>query len=257
MSNYMRALAFVALALVAGAGWAQKPSGTGVVLMHGLGGSPMSMSTLAYELRERGHLVSAPELPWSAMRNHDVTTDAALQEVAREIEGLRQKGARRIVLAGFSKGGLFAAHAASRHPPDALVLIAPNGVTRAGDVEVARRLLAEGKGAEKTQLELFDPITQRRYPVFTTPEAFLSWFGPDNPMKFEPLLAGLPRGMPVLLIVPTRDLDNLLAVKQAVFDGLPAHPAKRLYEPDSNHIGAVNASAAEIVRWIGATLPRR
>jgi pimeloyl-ACP methyl ester carboxylesterase len=257
MRNFMRALALAALALIGGAAWAQKPSGIGVVLLHGMGGNAMSMSTLSYELRERGHLVSAPELPWSAMRNHDVTTDAALREVEREVEGLRKKGARRVVLAGFSKGGLFAAYAASRHPPDALVLISPNGITRAADIEAAQRLKAEGKGAEKTALELFDPVSQRRYPIFTTPDAFVSWFGPDSAMKLEPLLAGLPHGLPVLLVVATRDFDNLRDVKHSVYEGLPAHPAKRLYEPDSNHIGAVNASAAEVVRWIGTTLRRR
>jgi pimeloyl-ACP methyl ester carboxylesterase len=256
MRNFLRALAWAALALTAGAVWAQKPSGIGVVLLHGMGGGPMSMSTLAYELRERGHLVSAPELPWSAMRNHDVSTEAALQEVAREVDGLRKKGARRIVLAGFSKGGLVAAHAASRLSPDALVLIAPNAVTRAADIAAAQRLQAEGKGAEKAPLELFDPIANRRYPIFTTPDAFLSWFGPDHPLKVEPLLGGLPRALPVLLIVPTRDFENLLAMKQSVYERLPPHPAKRLYEPESNHIGAVNASAAEVASWIGTTLRR-
>lgn len=258
MKSWVRALVLTALALMATVVWAQKKSsGIGVVLLHGMGGSAMSMSTLSYELRERGHLVSSPEMTWSAMRNHDVTIDAALQQLEREIGMLREKGARRIVLAGFSKGGYFAALAASRYPPDALVLISPNGITRAAETEEAQRLVAEGKGVEKTKLELFDPIMQRRYPIFTTPEAYLSWFGPDSALRYESVVAGLPQGVPVLLVVATQDFENLLTVKQSLYERLPAHPAKRLYEPESNHIGAVNASASEVVRWIGATLQRR
>ena len=79
MKRLWQALLLSTLALLAGAGWAQKPGDVGVVLMHGLNGNPTSMATLAYELREKGHLVADPELPWSGMRNHDVTTDVALQ----------------------------------------------------------------------------------------------------------------------------------------------------------------------------------
>ena len=173
------------------------------------------------------------------------------------MELLRRKGAGRIVLVGFSKGGLFAAHAASRLAPDALVLISPIGLTRAADIEAVQRLQAEGKGAVKGPLELLDPIAQRRYPIFTTPDAFLSWFGPGNVMQVEPLLHALPPDLPVLLVVATRDFDSLLAMKQSVFDRLPPHPAKRMFEPDSNHIGAVNAASGEVARWIGTTLPPR
>lgn len=83
MKTLFRALLFTAFALLAGTGWAQKSNAVGVVLMHGLNGNPTSMATLAYELREQGYLIADPELPWSGIRNHDVTTDAALQEVAR------------------------------------------------------------------------------------------------------------------------------------------------------------------------------
>lgn len=171
------------------------------------------------------------------------------------MELLRKKGAQRIVLAGFSKGGLFAAYAASQLKPDALVLISPIGLTRAADIAAVQRLQAEGQGAVKGPLELLDPIAQRRYPIFTTPDAFLTWFGPDSVMQTEPLLKGLPPGLPVLLAVASRDFDSLRAMKQTVYDRLPAHPAKRLIEPDSNHIGAVNAATTEVVRWIDSTLP--
>ena len=69
-------------------------------------------------------------------------------------------------------------------------------------------------------------------------------------MNWQKIMSAL-KPMPVLLVVPTRDLPNLLAMKSRVFADLPPHPMNRLYEPDSNHIGAVNASATEVVSWIG------
>src|SRR5687768_16655243 len=88
---------------------AQKPSQVGIVLLHGLGGSGSSMATLAHALRDKGYLVSSPDMPWSAMRLHDVPVAAAEKMVLDELQALRGKGAQRVFLAGFSKGGLFAA----------------------------------------------------------------------------------------------------------------------------------------------------
>lgn len=253
-----RAWLLVAMAaMAAGPALAQAPvkaNEVGVLLLHGLNGSSMSMSTLSYELREKGHLVANPDMPWSAIRSHDVTVEAAERMALAEIADLRRKGARMVIVAGFSKGGLFAAYLAGRHPVDALVAIAPNGASNAKDLgdelAQARALIAQGKGQERTMLNDYDVARRVKYPVPAVPVAFVSWYDPEGAMNWQKIMGAL-KPMPVLLVVPTRDLPNLLAMKSSVFAGLPPHPMNRLDEPDSNHIGAVNASATGVVDWIG------
>jgi hypothetical protein len=55
--------------------------------------------------------------------------------------------------------------------------------------------------------------------------------------------------VPVLFISPSGDYPGLQAAKQVMFGALPPHPLTKLYEPDSNHLGAPAASLEEIVRW--------
>ena len=249
--------AILMAAMAAGPALAQvpaKPNEVGVLLLHGLNGSSMSMSTLSYELREKGHLVANPDMPWSAMRLHDVPVEEAERMALAEMADLRRKGARMLIVAGFSKGGLFAAYLAGRHRVDALVAIAPNGASNAKDLgdelAQARALIEQGKGRERTMLNDYDVSRGVKYPVPAIPAAFVSWYDPEGAMNWQKIMGAL-RPMPVLLVVPTRDLPNLLAMKSRVFADLPAHPMNRLHEPDSNHIGAVNASASEVARWIG------
>lgn len=242
----------------AGPAHAQKNPQVGVVLLHGFGGSSMSMAPLAYELREKGYAVSSLDMPWNDMRPHDVPVAAAEKLVIDALQALRAKGARKLFLAGFSKGGLFAAYMTARTNVDGLIAIAPNGGSNtnrnAATLEQARKLIAEGKGDERIMLDQYSPIANRSYPTITVPSAYVTWFEPDGPMNGPRIYRDLPAGVPILLVVPTRDLENLRQAKDAIFAGLPPHPLHRLYEPDSNHIGAVNASATEAARWVSQVL---
>lgn len=237
---------------------AQKPPAAGVVLLHGTGGSSMSMAPLEYELREKAYAVDSLEMPWSAMRSHDVPVATAEKKVADALQAMRAKGVRKVFLAGFSKGGLFAAYVAARTPVDGLIAIAPNGGSNTSrylsTLEQARALIAQGKGDERIMLEQYSPIAGRSYPTLTVPSAYVTWFDPEGAMNGPKIYRELPAGLPILLVVPTRDLENLLQAKDAIFSALPPHPLHRLYEPDSNHIGAVNASAVQAARWVQRVL---
>jgi hypothetical protein len=57
--------------------------------------------------------------------------------------------------------------------------------------------------------------------------------------------------LPVLHVAPTSDYPALLRAKQGMFNALPDHPLKRLYEPNSDHRNAPRDSVDEIARWIG------
>jgi pimeloyl-ACP methyl ester carboxylesterase len=235
------------------------PSRTGIVLLHGIGGDGNSMKELAGHLRTAGFRVATPDLPFGGPAAFSQPVDAGVRTVQGELERLRREGATRLVLAGFSLGGFFAALVAGRTPVDALVAIAPNGGSdmKPLDDEVARakQLIAQGRGQQPTLMKDSDVVSPARWDLpAATPAAYVTWFERDGVMNWRRVWSALRPGMPVLLVVPTRDLANLRKVKRETWEMLPPNPANRLYEPRSDHVGAPMASAAEMVRWLRDTL---
>ncbi|MEN6585090.1 MAG: alpha/beta fold hydrolase [Sulfuricella sp.] len=229
----------------------------GVVLMHGKGGSPSKhVAELAASLEQRGFLVANVEMPWSGRRDYDVDVAVAEREVESALNSLREKGGQKLFVAGHSQGGLFALYFGGRHPVDGVIAIAPGGNVgspvfreKLGDaVALARKLIAEGKGDEKTRL--FDYEGSRGItPVITTPAVYLSWFDPDGAMNEVEAVGNMNPAIPVLFIVPTGDYPGNLRAKQQMFDALPKNQRSKLYEPSSSHLNAASASINEIIEW--------
>lgn len=101
-----------------------------VVLFHGIAASPQQFVRFAHDLHARGHNVVVPRLPRHGHR--DRLTDALaglsaddLRTFASESTELAQGLGERVVVAGFSLGGLLATWAAQRYPIDRAVAIAP------------------------------------------------------------------------------------------------------------------------------------
>ncbi|WP_332815823.1 alpha/beta hydrolase [Ramlibacter sp.] len=231
----------------------------GIVLLHGIGATGESMAALAARLRQPGWRVLTPDLPYGGPRAFSRPVAAAERTVQDALESLRRDGATRLVVAGFSLGGFFAAHMAGRVPVDALVAIAPNGGSDmkplADQLARARERIAAGRGDEPMVLQDSDVVSPARYDLpHAVPSAYVSWFDPEGAMNWRAVWRRLRPGTPVLLAVPTRDLANLRKVKRELWEGLPPHPANRLYEPRADHLGAPMACADEAVRWIRATV---
>jgi hypothetical protein len=166
------------------------------------------------------------------------------------------------VLAGFSKGGFFAAHMAGRTQVDALVSIAPNGGSDMKKVDDqlarARELIARGRGQERALLYDAAVVGSERYELpNATPAAYVSWYDPAGVMNWRGVWQRLRPGTPVFLVVPTKDLANLRKVKRELWEGLPRHPANRLYEPRADHLGAPMASADAAAAWLRETVEAR
>lgn len=237
---------------------AQTPSpAIGVVIMHGKGGLPARhVSSLASSLEQRRYLVANLEMPWSANREYNAGVDVAEKEVAAALDALRAKGAGKVFVAGHSQGALFAIHFAGKHPVDGVIAIAPGGNVAnpifrkelGQSVEQARKLVAEGKGNQKTRFSDYEG-SKGSYTVTATPAAYLSWFDPEGAMNQQRASRVLNPRVPVLFIVPKNDYPGLLRIKQMMFDALPKNPLTRMYEPDSSHLDAPFASRDEIVRW--------
>ena len=231
----------------------------GIVLMHGKGGSPTKfISDLAGPLEREGFLVANLEMPWSERRSYDVSVQAADAEVDAALKALRDKGARKVFVAGHSQGGLFALHYGDAHAVGGIIAIAPGGNVaspiyneKLGQyLDNARKLVADGKGDEKTQLGDFES-SKGAYPITVTPAIYLGWFDPDGAMNQIKAEQSLNPATPVLFVAPTKDYPGLAKVKQQMFGALPKNPLTRLYEPDSTHLGAPGASVKAVIGWIG------
>ncbi|GKV68271.1 carboxylesterase [Sporosarcina sp. NCCP-2716] len=98
---------------------------TGVIVLHGFTGGSFEVRPLLRTLRERTDwLVEVPVLPGHEIggRLADVTAEAWLMEAEISCRRLLEKADRLIVI-GFSMGGLIALYLALRYPVERLVLL--------------------------------------------------------------------------------------------------------------------------------------
>jgi pimeloyl-ACP methyl ester carboxylesterase len=195
-------------------------------------------------------------MPWSGKRNYDISVSAAEKEVESALATLRSKGAQKLFVAGHSQGGLFVLYFGGRHEVDGVIAIAPGGDVNnsifreklGASVALARKLVAEGKGDEKTNFHDYEG-SKGVTAVTTTPAIYLSWFDPDGAMNQTKAVKNMNPRVPVLYIGPTGDYPGLRNVKRSMFNALPGNPLSKMYEPDSSHLNAPSASRDEIVRW--------
>jgi len=250
-------LAAAACIIVAPVATAQDAVKIGIVVMHGKGGNPSGIiKPLADGLEARGFGVASLEMPWSRRRSYDKDVATAVKEVQQAIAQLKSKGAQKVFVAGHSQGAVFAIYYAIRQPPDGLIVIAPGGNVGTAfyqgkvgaAVSQAREMLDAGKGGETGDFDEFEG--GRSWTVRTTAASYFSWFDPQGAMNQMKSSVALQKSLPVLHVAPTSDYPALLRAKQEMFDALPDHPLKKLYEPSSDHRNAPRDSVDEIARWI-------
>jgi dienelactone hydrolase len=109
---------------------ADAPSRDGVIFAHGFMRSPVTMSDHARTLAARGVTALVPRLPWRTdpARNADALRALAAQWRA----GTPAPGVERVVLVGFSAGGLAALLAARDDSPFAGIVLLDPHEPRAG-----------------------------------------------------------------------------------------------------------------------------
>ncbi len=265
MRGAIYATLFTILLLAAGTAAAQSTADIGIVIMHGKGGSPTGLvKKLADGLKSKGFRVANLEMPWSRKRDYDKNVTDAAQEVSAALDKLRAGGAQKVFVAGHSQGAVFALHYAGKHPLDGLILIAPGGdvSTRfyqqkiGSSVDRAHSLVSDGKGNERGEFDEFEG-GNGNWTVRTTAATYLTWFDPDGAMNQEKSSRALPNSLPVLHVAPTSDYPALMRRKQEMFDALPDHPLKRLFEPEANHRSAPTAALEEITRWTAEVAARK
>jgi hypothetical protein len=157
----------------------------GVVLMHGNTDSPDGTSApLAAALEGAGYLVERPEMCWSYRRRRDRPLLDCLAELEAPIGRLTGRGARTIVVAGMSVGGLAAlAFGARRSGLAGIIALAPNGSPErlvgffpqiAGSVAQAWAMVAVSRGDERGQLHRheYPRVIRDQYNGSDLPELF-------------------------------------------------------------------------------------
>lgn len=161
----------------------------GVVLLHGEQGAPgIAIAGLAASLEKAGHLVSRPDMCWSARRADQVRFEECLAAIDTAIVRLRNLGASRIVVGGFGLGATAAIVYGAGHPGlQGIIALAPghNAHALADDPDIAasiaraKALAAEGKGDTEASFEEIGIGPSGFYltEIATTPEIYLSFFG--------------------------------------------------------------------------------
>ncbi|NYJ07655.1 alpha/beta hydrolase [Petropleomorpha daqingensis] len=146
---------------------------TGVLLVHGFTGTPMSMRPWGEHLAAEGFAVRCPLLPGHGTRWQDcnlVTEEdwtaavgAAFDELARDVD--------RVVVAGLSMGGTLAIRLAETRPDDvaALVLVNPSLLTQRLDAKLLPLLAKLTPSWAPIASDIKKPgITELAYPKLPT-----------------------------------------------------------------------------------------
>jgi pimeloyl-ACP methyl ester carboxylesterase len=229
----------------------------GVVLLHGKGGSPAGyVRELGAALQRKGYLVSVPTMAWSKERIYDASYEDAMREIDREVDALKQKGAKLVVVAGQSIGANVAlGYAAARDRVDGIIAMAPGhnpeGAAFArrlsADVARAKGLVAAGKGKEK---QTFSDLNQGQLmQVTATAEVYLSWLDPDGLAVMPKSAASFKRPTALLFVVGSG--DRSAPTKDQVFDKAPPHPKSKFVTVAADHFGTPSAVIEEVAVWLG------
>jgi pimeloyl-ACP methyl ester carboxylesterase len=235
--------------------------GTGVVLLHGKTGSPdRHIPGLASALERDDALVDRPEMPWSRRRYLDASLDQAMDEIGQHVAKLRQKGAKRVVVAGHSLGANIAlAYGARRHDVDAVAMVGPGHTPdlpkfreALGDsIDRARAMIAAGKGAETGRFN--DTNQGRTEEVTARASDYFSFFDPQGLANMPRMAQELGARVPLLVVVGTK--DPLFPRGEGYIFGRGArHPLSRYVTVDADHGTTPDAAKEVVTGWL-AGLP--
>lgn len=230
----------------------------GVVVLHGKWDSPHGTITkLVRNLEGAGFVVAAPEMSWSGRRLYDAGVDGVEADIANAANKLREKGAKKIFIAGHSLGAAGAVRYAAQVKVDGVIALSPGHFpestsfkTKGADsIEKAQNMVAKGAANEKDWF--LDPNSGGRSKnVQTTARIYLDFMYPDGPMNFRRNAAAVKPGTPVLWVVGATEEEGLKKVGKFAFDKLPQNPPPRFMEVPGGHMDTPDNATAIVIDWI-------
>ena len=245
----------VTLAAVIGMAAPVSAQTIGVVVMHGNTDSPDgTIALLAAAMEGAGYLVDRPEMCWSYRRRRDRPLLDCLAELEAPIGRLTGRGARAIVVAGMSVGGLAAlAFGARRSGLAGIIALAPNGSPErlirlspqiAESVAQARAMVAAGRSDERASF--IDMNIRGSFSINTTAAIYLSFFDPTGPANMPDNTSRL--RAPLLWVAGTADCSP--TGPGYAFSRAPANPLNRYITVDADHLGTPTASRDAVLAWL-------
>jgi hypothetical protein len=214
------------------------------------------MSSLARELQSKGYLVNNAEMAWSGRRLYDVDYPAALKEIEQEVQQLRAKGAKRVVVAGQTWVRT------RRWPMPHPASISTgwwsyrrdifqragwgNGCALVTSEQKAWSRRAANRGADSDSFEDINQGKQRSLKM--TAGIYVSYFDPNGLGAITKNIKKFSKPVPVLLVIGTG--DPFYPEAKAMFDSAPANAASRYVALNTDHFNMSNVVAAEFVKWI-------
>jgi pimeloyl-ACP methyl ester carboxylesterase len=229
--------------------------GVGVVFLHGKGAWAGAFDGgIPATLKGDGAVTASPEMPWSITRMYGATYDEAMREIDAAVDGLKAKGATRIVVIGHSLGANAAiGYAARRHGIAAVVALSPGHLPETAEMRSrtaeaiarARTLAAAGETSRRIWPDRIQGI-----PTLATasPAVYLSMFDPDGPAVVPKNAAAL-RGVPLLWVVGKSD-PIFARGRGYAYSRAPKNPKSRYLEVSAGHLTAPWVARSEVVEWL-------
>ncbi len=224
----------------------------GALLVHGFGGSPLSMRRVARRLAARGFTVEAPLLPGHGTAVEDLVPlgwgewSSAVESAYARI----RDRCPRVAVVGHSMGGTLACWLAERHP-DVRGLAAVNPLVEPFDDEVrssARSLLEAGVTVWKGELpDTADPTAASPTYDGTPIAAFLSLNE-----GAEEVAAGLGRISCPVLVISSKEDHVVPTTSGDLLASSVSGPVERVWLERSYHNAMVDYDHEKVEEWIEA-----
>lgn len=262
MMGFMRlVVGFIGMALLAASSAAAQTSDIGIVVLHGTQGNPDSDTIRFFvsDLERAGYRTQVPVMCWSANRIFDKTYLDCLKEIDGAIAALRAAGARRIAVAGHSRGGSAAIVYAIQHPDLAGVIsLAPSANPEqyirnpdiADSIAKAQQMVDDGNADGRASFADFN--NGRPFTVNTTAATYLSFHQPGGPADYPERLPQL--HVPIIWIAGIH--DPLQDQSAEFFQRIPANPLNQYVKVDADHRGTPRAGTEAVLAWL-AHLPAK
>ena len=227
----------------------------GMVLMHGKGGTPKHVSSLASVLKGAGVLVETPLMPWSEDRIYDKGYEESMAEIDTYVARLKAAGAKRIIVAGHSIGANAAlGYAARREGLSGVILLAYGHVPGIGgfarklskSTDKARAMIEAGKG---DQIATFIDYGGGNDFAHSTANDLFSWFDPNGPATISANSPKVKPNTPVLCVDGSFDKFKRCGM---IMRRLPDNPKTATVVVDAGHLDTPSTSVKVVADWLRA-----
>jgi pimeloyl-ACP methyl ester carboxylesterase len=205
-------------------------------------------------LEADGAVTAKPEMPWSLFRMYGATYDEAMREIDAAVNGLKAKGASRIVVIGHSLGANAAIGYAARHPDvAAVVAMSPGHLPETDEMRdrtadalaKARALAVSGETSRRMWPDRVQGIPTL---AMASPTVYLSMFDPNGPAVIPRNAAAL-QGVPLLWVVGESD-PIFARGRDYAFARAPKNARNRYVEVSAGHLAAPWVARSQVVEWL-------